>query len=74
MTSLLANYFTEKELAAELGITQFRWRHGGAGPDVTRIGEKIYFSHAAVQRWLVSREQRMPRTTRHAARRAEARA
>jgi predicted DNA-binding transcriptional regulator AlpA len=60
-SSLLADYFTQDELAAELGVTKmtlWNWDVRGAGPPVTRIGQKVYYARATVRAWMQSREER----------------
>ena len=58
--SALAGYVSETDLADELGLTKrtlIRWRRLREGPAATRVGRRIYYSRAAVGRWLSSHEQ-----------------
>ncbi len=62
---LLEGYFTETELADQLGVcrrTIQRWRsENGVGPPTTRIGRGLYFRAEAVREWLLRHERKMPR-------------
>ena len=60
MNSLLDDYLTRTELAAELGVcerTVIRWCDLGDGPPMVKIGRKPLFHRPAVKTWLASREQ-----------------
>ena len=57
---VLADFLTEAELAAELGIsvrTLVRWRRYRDGPTITRIGRRVYYHRAAIDDWLSSRQR-----------------
>jgi predicted DNA-binding transcriptional regulator AlpA len=56
---LLADFLTQHETAAELNVcerTLDRWRRLGEGPPVTKIGRKVLYRRASVQKWLAARE------------------
>ena len=58
--SLLSGYLTEREMAAQLGIsrrTLRQWRAVEAGPPRTIIGRKIYYRADAAADWLRSRQE-----------------
>jgi DNA-binding transcriptional MerR regulator len=71
------HFFTESELAAELGKnirTLRRWHALRIGPPVTRAGGKtILYSKQSVLAWLQSKEQRHCREPRSRAKRISAR-
>lgn len=51
----LADYYTRKELAHELGVTTRtleRWAWLRTGPARTRVGNRVFYSCAAVEKWL----------------------
>jgi hypothetical protein len=57
---LLTLFFTQAELAVELGITKKtldRWKTAGRGPSITKLGRKILYSRRAVASWLAACEQ-----------------
>jgi hypothetical protein len=57
---VLADYYTEQQLAAQLGISQRtlkRWRRARDGPPYLVISRQIYFRRGAVEGWLRSRER-----------------
>jgi hypothetical protein len=61
---LLKEYFSEHELAVELGRnarTLKRWRDARTGPPVTFIGRVPYYRIASVRQWLQAGESRMSR-------------
>jgi hypothetical protein len=61
---LLADYFSPKELAAELGIHQrtlARWYSLRIGPPRTTVGRKPLYRRSAVEQWLRNREQEPPK-------------
>lgn len=61
MTQLLANYLSESELAAELGVTVRSvqlWRQKRQGPPWTKLGQRVFYRRSAFTEWLLSREQR----------------
>jgi len=61
---LLAGYLSEQQLADQLDIglrTLRTWRKERLGPPVTMVGRRRMFRIEAVQAWLQSREQKMPR-------------
>ena len=58
--SILAEYMTITECAAELGIdkrTLERWNRLREAPPRTKIGKKVLYRRAAVSEWLRSQEQ-----------------
>jgi Helix-turn-helix domain len=67
---VLADYFTEGELAKQLRKdvrTLQRWRVQRKGPPPTLIGRDIYYRKSAVRDWLLSCETKMPRESKRAA-------
>lgn len=57
---LLSEFLTKEELATELGRnprTLDRWAVLGIGPLRTRVGRKVLYRRASVQRWLMAQEQ-----------------
>jgi excisionase family DNA binding protein len=59
--SVLADYVTHTELAAQLGITERtlrQWRARGDAPPITRLGLRILFHRDDVKDWLLSRRMR----------------
>jgi hypothetical protein len=61
---LLADYFSESELAAELGKdirTIQRYRVLREGPPVTFIGKTPFYNKGSARAWLKAREQRTAR-------------
>ena len=64
MDDILAQYFTEPELAKQLGrklSTLARWRKLGIGPPVTLIGKKTpIYRRESVQVWLAAQERATP--------------
>jgi predicted DNA-binding transcriptional regulator AlpA len=63
---ILSEFLTTEELAAELGVnkrTLDRWAVLGTGPPRTRIGRKIFYRRASVQKWLAAQEQSSVRVT-----------
>lgn len=56
---ILGDFYSEAALAAELGVcarTLKRWRAMREAPPVTRIGRRVMFRRAAVERWLAARQ------------------
>jgi hypothetical protein len=56
-TGVLAGYLTEKQLAAELGLTErtlARWRERRIGPPVTMVGRVPQYSIEAARAWLAA--------------------
>ena len=59
-TSLLAQYITLTECAAELGIdkrTLERWHRLREAPPRTKLGKRVLYRRDAVAEWLRSREK-----------------
>jgi predicted site-specific integrase-resolvase len=57
---VLAEYMSEAELAAQLGIstrTLIRWRRLGMGPAFTKMVRRILYPRAAVLEWLASQHK-----------------
>lgn len=53
--SVLSQYLTRKQLAAELGVTVrtiSRWRWERKGPAAHIIGGRVYFKRSDVEAWL----------------------
>ena len=60
MASIIQDYMTPAELAAELGIcarTLERWNRLREAPPRTKIGNRVLYRREAVSAWLRSREQ-----------------
>jgi excisionase family DNA binding protein len=58
---LLLDYFTPKEAAAELKVTDRtldRWQRLGEGPPITKLGRRVLYRRSSLQAWLCGREQR----------------
>jgi hypothetical protein len=61
---ILADYWTEAECAAELGIsvlTLRRWNLQKKGPPRTYIGRTIFYRKASVRDWLAAQERPIER-------------
>ena len=59
--SLLDEYLTDEQLAAELGNsprTIARWRRMGTGPATTWIGRRPYTKRSTARQWLTTQERR----------------
>jgi hypothetical protein len=57
--SLLSDYFTEPQLATELGkaiITLRVWRMQRKGPPFTKNGRQILYHRKSTRDWLLSQE------------------
>jgi phage terminase Nu1 subunit (DNA packaging protein) len=58
--AILSDFLTKQELAAELGRemrTLDRWDALGIGPPRTRVGRKVLYRRASVQKWLAAQER-----------------
>jgi phage terminase Nu1 subunit (DNA packaging protein) len=58
--AILSDFLTKRELAFELGRkmrTLDRWDTLGIGPPRTRVGRKVLYRRASVQRWLAAQER-----------------
>lgn len=56
---ILSQFLTKEQLAAELRRnprTLDRWDLLGMGPPRTRVGRKVFYRRASVQKWLVAQE------------------
>jgi Helix-turn-helix domain len=56
---LLSDYFTQREAAAELKITDRtldRWQRLREGPPITRLGRRILYRRSSLLAWLSARE------------------
>ncbi len=59
---ILSEFLTKEELAAELrrnARTLDRWDVLGMGPPRTRVGRKVLYRRASVQKWLGAQERRL---------------
>lgn len=59
--TLLSDYFSPKEAATELKVTDRtldRWRRLGEGPPITRLGRRVLYRRSSLRAWLCGREQR----------------
>jgi phage terminase Nu1 subunit (DNA packaging protein) len=57
--AILSEFLTKQELATELGRearTLDRWDALGIGPPRTRVGRKVLYRRASVQKWLAAQE------------------
>jgi hypothetical protein len=65
--SLLDEYFTESELAAELKLTERavrHWRYNRIGPPFTKVGARTLYPKSAVAAWLAANVQQPIRERR----------
>jgi hypothetical protein len=56
---ILAEFFTPEALAGELNRnkrTLDRWHALGIGPARTRVGRRVLYRRASVQKWLLEQE------------------
>lgn len=61
--NLLIGWFTEKQLAAELGIclnTLRYWHARGKGPARAKFGSRIYYQISVVEQWMREQQERPP--------------
>jgi hypothetical protein len=59
--SVLGDYMTREELAAEIGIqpkTLAKWANLRRGPSFVKVGRKVFYRKDAVQAWLRTNETR----------------
>jgi len=59
-TPLLADYWTEQQLGAEIKRhprTLARWRDRGIGPPFTPLGNSIFYRIDAVRKWMAEQER-----------------
>jgi len=57
-TDIFEGYLTREQLAAKLGVTRdtvARWSTQGIGPDLIRVGRKVFYHEDAVRDWLKTR-------------------
>ena len=57
--SILSDYLTTDELAADLGCSPRqlkRWRAEGTGPPATWLGRRLFYRRDAVREWLLKKE------------------
>lgn len=57
--SFLADYNTEEEHAAQLGVcakTLRNWRRDKKGPPFTIVAERIYYYRPSTEKWLRAQE------------------
>ena len=60
MAILSEDYLTDSETAAELRLTTrtlARWRAERRGPAWLRVGRRVMYRRASIERWLLNREQ-----------------
>jgi hypothetical protein len=72
--SLLADYASEEETAAELDVstrTLARWRAMRVGPPPTAVGRKWYYKRSSFAAWL-DRQERAPEALARTPRRPRA--
>lgn len=63
----IQDLLSEAEYATQRGVsvrTAQRERTQRIGPPFIRLGRKIYYRPAAIQTWLLSKEQLQPRNSR----------
>lgn len=56
---VLSDYFTQKQAAAQLKVTDRtleRWQRLREGPPITRLGRRILYRRSSLQAWLLARE------------------
>lgn len=59
---LLSGWMDRSELARELDVspaTLARWASEGSGPPHVKVGRRVFYRRAAVEKWLVERERRI---------------
>ena len=59
LVSILADFMTVEQLAAELGRnkrTLDRWDTLGTGPPRTRVGRMVLYRRSSVEKWLSAQE------------------
>lgn len=57
-TDIFAGYLTREQLAEKLGVTTdtvARWSSQGIGPDLIKVGRKVFYSEEAIRAWLKTR-------------------
>lgn len=55
---IFAGYLTREQLAEKLGVTTdtiARWSTQGIGPDLIKVGRKVFYSEEAIREWLKTR-------------------
>ncbi|MGZ3349133.1 MAG: hypothetical protein ACXU89_09335 [Xanthobacteraceae bacterium] len=65
--AFLADYNTEEEHAAQLGIcakTLRNWRRDRKGPPFTVVAERIYYYRPSTEKWLRELERSPARSTK----------
>ncbi len=58
-SALLSDYFTQEQLAAELGVswrTIHRWHELRIGPPRTRLGKLLLYHKESVREWMRANE------------------
>jgi hypothetical protein len=67
--TVLSEFVAEPDLAAQLGVTVRTlrgWSRKRVGPPRTVVARRIYYRRAAVEQWLLAREQQPVRSGRRA--------
>ena len=68
--SLLADYYTKGELAAEMNVSERtldRWHNRRMGPLRTRLGSRILYKKTTVAAWIEAQEEAVAQRDRRAA-------
>jgi predicted DNA-binding transcriptional regulator AlpA len=61
MDRILDGYLDAKQLATELHVhlvTIWKWRQRREGPPAVRVGKRLMYRRASVEKWLASREEK----------------
>ena len=67
ISSILAGYLTQKDLAQALGVSErtiARWHHFREGPPRVAFGRKVFYRLESVSAWIASCERPEPRASR----------
>ena len=67
LSSILAGYLTQKDLAQALGVSErtiARWHHFREGPPRVEFGRKVFYRLESVSAWIASCERPEPRAGR----------
>ena len=57
-TGIFEGYLTREQLAEKLGVTRAtvaRWSTQGIGPDLIKVGRKVFYHEDAIRDWLKTR-------------------
>ena len=57
-SDIWSDFISREDLAAELGVkaeTLAKWAAQGAGPDMVKMGRRVFYPKTAVRSWLATR-------------------